>query len=311
VPEVKNYAFFQGKFVPMEEAKVSILTHAFMYGTAIFEGIRAYWNEKQGQMYLFRADDHLKRMFDSMKIMHMEISYSVEDISKIMVELLQRNSFKTDTYVRPCVYKAAQTIGPSLDHNPSELSILTVPFGDYFHGAQGLKVCVSNWRRVEDNAIPARAKIVGAYANTALAKTDAVVAGFDDCIVLSESGHVSEGSAMNLFLVKNGVLSTPPQTENILEGITRDTVFNIAEKELHLKILSRSIDRSELYIADELFFCGTGAQIAAIVEVDKRIIGNGSEGPISKMIRERYISICRAEVADYKNWRTPVYPNKS
>lgn len=201
-------------------------------------------------------------------------------------------------------------VGPSLDNNPSDICIFTVPFGDYFHGAAGLKVQVSSWRRVEDNAIPARAKIVGAYANTALAKTDAIMAGFDECIVLSENGHVSEGSAMNVFMVKNGKLITTPSFENILEGVTRRSIMEMAPA-LGLKAESRQIDRSELYIADELFFCGTGAQIAPIIEIDRRPVGNGSAGPISTMVKDKYIQICRGENPDYTHWLTPVFARKT
>lgn len=189
------------------------------------------------------------------------------------------------------------------------MCIFSVPFGDYFHGAPGLKVQVSSWRRVEDNAIPARAKIVGAYANTALAKTDAIMAGFDECIVLSENGHVSEGSAMNVFIVKNGRLITTPSTENILEGVTRSTIMTMAEEEFGIKAECRTIDRSELYIADEVFFCGTGAQIAPVIEIDRRPIGSGSAGPISTMIKDKYIQVCRGEIPKYHHWLTPVYKN--
>lgn len=305
----KQQAFFEGKFVPLEEANISIMTTGFLYGTAIFEGLRGYWNAEQQEMYIFRMKEHYERMMDSVKIMHMEIKYSVDELCKLTVELLRRNNPTVDTYIRPTAYKAAKKIGPSLENNPTELCMFTVPFGDYFHGADGLSVQVSAWRRVEDNAIPARAKIVGAYANTALAKTDALVAGFDDCIVLSENGHVSEGSAMNIFMVRRGKLITTPGTDNILEGVTRNTVFEMAERELGLKAECRQIDRSELYIADELFFCGTGAQIAPITSVDKRLIGNGKVGPISDKIRDLYISICRGEVAKYNHWLTPVYEN--
>jgi branched-chain amino acid aminotransferase len=303
----KTYAFFKGKFVPLEDANVNIMNNAFMYGTAVFEGIRGYWNEKKSEMYVFRMREHFERMMDSMKIMYMEPRYSVDEFCKLTIELLRMNSPKVDTYVRPSAYKAGQKIGPSLENNPTEFYIFTVPFGDYFHGAQGLKVQISSWRRVEDNAIPARAKIVGAYANTALAKTDALMAGFDECIVLSENGHVSEGSAMNLFMVKRGHLVTTPTTENILEGITRNTIMEMAEQELGIKTITRTIDRSELYTADELFFCGTGAQIAPIASVDRRPIGTGSAGALSLKIQELYISICRGEVPKYSKWLTPVY----
>jgi branched-chain amino acid aminotransferase len=307
VPDNKSYAFFKGNFVPMEEAKVSIMNHTFMYGTGVFEGIRAYWNGEQEELYLFRLHEHFERMFDSMKIMHMAIKYSMPELCRIVVELLARNAPKTDMYVRPCAYKDSERIGPSLEDVPTEICIFTVPFGDYFHGAPGLKVCTSSWRRVEDNAIPARGKIVGAYANTALAKTDAILAGFDDCIVLSENGHVSEGSAMNLFLVKDGVLHTPTTFDNILEGVTRATVFELAETELKVKAVGRSIDRSELYTADELFVCGTGAQITPVVEIDRRPINDGKPGPLTTLVHDQYISICRGTNPKFSQWRTPVY----
>jgi branched-chain amino acid aminotransferase len=306
VNEAKTYAFFKGNFVPIEEANISIMNHSFMYGTAVFEGIRGYWNEQQQEMYVFRLREHFERMADSMKIMYLETKYSVEELCKISVELVKKNNPKTDTYIRPCAYKTVHRVGPSLDNNPSDVCMFTVPFGDYFHGAGGLRVQVSSWRRVEDNAIPARAKIVGAYANTALAKTDALMAGFDECIVLSENGHVSEGSAMNVFMVKKGVLITTPTTENILEGITRSTILEMAQ-DLDIKVQSRQIDRSELYTADEMFFCGTGAQIAPIIEIDKRKVGTGVPGPISTMIKDAYIAICRGDNPKYHKWLTPVY----
>ncbi len=305
--QAKSYAFFEGKIVPMEDAKISIMTHGFLYGTAVFEGMRGYWSEKTQELYIFRMREHFERMFDSMKIMYLDINYSVDELCDLTIELLRKNAPKTDTYIRPSAYKSGMRIGPTLTDNPSEFCMFTVPFGDYFHGAPGLKVAVSNWRRVDDNAIPARGKIIGAYANTALAKTDAVRAGFDDCIVLAENGHVSEGSAMNIFMVRNGQLITTPVSENILEGITRDTIMEFAANELGLHTVVRSVDRSELYIADELFFCGTGAQVAPILEVDRRPVGDGGVGPISEKIKDLYESICRGEVPKYKKWLTPVY----
>ncbi len=305
--ETKTYAYFEGKFVPIEDAKVNIMTHAFLYGTAVFEGIRAYWNDKQEEMYIFRLREHIERLFDSMKILDLSLKYSIDELCKLAVELVKRNAPRTDTYIRPSAYKAAQRIGPGLHDNPSEFCMFTVPFGDYFHGAPGLKVQISSWRRVEDNAIPARGKIVGAYANTALAKTDAVRAGFDDCIVLSENGHVSEGSAMNLFMVRQGKLITTPVSANILEGITRASVMEIAEAEFGWKTEVREIDRSELYLADELFFSGTGAQVTPVIEVDRRRIGTGDVGAISAKIKDTYLQICRGEMPKYNRWLTPVY----
>lgn len=306
----ETIAFFKGNFVPLREANINIMTHAFMYGTAVFEGIRGYWNEKKEEIFLFRLREHMERMQDSMKILLLDCKYTVDELCKISVELMRANAPRTDTYLRPCVYKAGMRVGPGLHENPSDMCMVAIPFGDYFHGAPGLKVMISSWRRVEDNAIPARGKIVGAYANTALAKTDAVRAGFDDCIVLMENGHVSEGSAMNVFIVKNGVLVTTPTTDNILEGITRATIIEFAEAELGLKSVARPIDRSELYTADEAFFCGTGAQVTPIIEIDRRPVASGQPGEISTKIRDLYLSICRGDVPKYHKWLTPVYANQ-
>jgi branched-chain amino acid aminotransferase len=301
-----KYAFFEGKIVPMVQAKVSIATHGFMYATSVFEGIRAYWNAEQKQMYVLRLTDHLERMFDSMKVMLLDLKYSVKELTDIVIDLLKRQDFQTDVYVRITVYKSAQKIGVGLHNVPSDICIFAIPFDDYYEGKPGLHVCVSNWRRVEDNAIPARCKIVGAYANSALTKADAMLAGFDEAIVLSESGSVSEGSAMNIFLVRHGELITPSGTENILEGITRAAIMTIAE-DLNIKIHCREVDRSELYRADELFFTGTGAQVKPILSVDKRPVGNGQPGLMTTKLMEQYYAISEGKIAKYKHWLTPVY----
>lgn len=308
--EQANYAFIRGNVVPIEEANINIRNNAFMYGMAVFEGIRGYWNDKQQEVYLFRLREHYERMLDSLRIMRMELKYSLDELCALTVELVKRNKPTSDSYIRPCAYSEGQKIGPNLAGTATDLCIFTAPFGDYFHGAAGLKVCISSWRRVEDNAIPARGKIIGAYANTALAKTDALAAGFDECIMLSENGHVSEGSAMNLFMVKRGQLITTPTTENILEGITRNTIIEFVEAEFGLKTVSRTIDRSELYTADELFFCGTGAQIAPISSVDHRELSGGKAGPLTLKIKEKYVAICRGDVPKYERWLTPVYNHK-
>jgi branched-chain amino acid aminotransferase len=304
-----NYSFFEDRFVPIEQANVNILNQTFMYGLGVFEGIRGYWNAQHKQVYLFRLREHIERLFDSMKVMHLSCKYSVEEVCDIIVKLVQKNAPSTDIYVRPAVYSATNQISPCLTHSTSALCILTLPFGDYVDTKGGLKVQVSAWRRVEDNAIPARAKIIGSYVNAALAKTDAALAGMDECIMLSENGHVAEGSSMNLFMVKKGVLITTPTTENILEGITRSTILEMAEKEFGLPTASRPIDRSELYTADELFFCGTGAQVAPIASVDGRQIGTTAPGPISCQIRDTYIDICRGNRSEYSKWLTPALAN--
>ena len=299
--------FFEGKFIPFDQAKISIMTHAFLYGTSVFEGIRAYWNEKEEQLYIFRALEHFQRLHLSAKILRMEIKYSPEELVLMTKQLLQHNKPREDMYIRPIVYKAGMRIGPALLNNPDEFCLFSVPMGDYIDTNKGVSVTVSNWRRVEDNAIPARAKIAGSYVNTALAKTDALLSNFADAIVLDEDGHVAEGSAMNLFIVRNGKLITNHVTDNILEGITRSTIIDIAEKELGITVQERSIDRTELYIADEMFFCGTGAQISPITSVDYHSIGSGEVGEITKKLQNIYFAVVKNQIPKYSEWSVPVF----
>jgi branched-chain amino acid aminotransferase len=302
-----KYAFFGGNIVPIEQAKVSIMTHAFNYGTGCFEGIRAYWNEAEEQLYLFRMEEHYERMHRSARILHMGIPHSVEEMGEITVELLRKEGYRQDTYIRPLAYKADELVGVRLHDLHDGFAIFAVPFGRYIENEEGARVCISSWRRIDDNAVPARAKITGAYINSALAKTEAVLSGFDEALVLTQTGHISEGSAENFFMVREGLLITPPVTSNILEGITRATIMELAREELGMKTVERSIDRSEIYIAEEAFFCGTGVQIAAIVEVEHRPVGDGRIGPVVKRLRELYFSVVRGDVARYRHWCTPVY----
>jgi len=303
-----EYVFMDGEFVEESNAKISVKTHAFLYGTSIFEGIRAYWNEEEKQLYVFRMREHYERIHRSARIMHMKPDYSVDEMCNLTVELLKKNAPKTDTYIRPTIYKSAQIIGPKLTGKDSFL-VFTNPLGLYVDITKGLNVCVSSWRRLDDNMIPPRAKVGGAYANTALIITEAINAGYDEALVLSSEGHVTEGSAMNFFLVENGKLVTSPITDNILIGITRDAVKQIAQNEFGLEVVERPIDRTELYISDEAFYCGTGAQISPITKIDSRPVGDGKVGPITKKIQDAYFEIVKGKVAKYKNWCTPVYDN--
>lgn len=302
-----KYAFFGGEFVPIEKAKVSIMTHAFNYGTGCFEGIRAYWNEEEEQLFIFRMREHYERFHRSCGILHIELPYSVEQLGEITVDLLRKEDARTDTYIRPLAYKATEGIGVRLHDLEDEFALFALPFGKYIEKEEGANVCVSSWSRISDNAVPARAKITGAYVNSALSKTEAVLNGFDEAIVLTSDGHVSEGSAENLFIVRNGVLITPTVTEDILEGITRATMIQVAREKLDLETVERKIDRTELYVADEAFFCGTGVQVAAIATIDHRPVGTGKLGPIVKGLRDLYFDIVRGKVEDYRDWCTPVY----
>ena len=301
------WAFLNGEFVPIADAKISVMTHAFNYGTGIFEGIRAYWNPQHEQLYVLHLHDHFERFRQSARIMRITLPYSVDQLCDVTLEVLRRSSYHEDSYVRPIAYKASPLIGVRLHDLEDGLTIFAVPQGKYIETERGISCCVSSWRRTDDNAIPARGKITGSYVNAALAKSDAHEAGYEEAIVLDQQGHVSEGSAMNLFVARNGVLVTPPITDNILEGITRRSLIQMARDELRVEVVERTIDRTELYVADEIFLCGTGAQISPVAEIDHRTIGDGKVGALTQQLSRLYFAAVRGESPKYRDWLTPVY----
>jgi len=302
-----NFAFFKGRVVPYSDAKVGVLTHTLNYGTGIFGGLRGYWNDEEKQLFVFRPHDHYKRFLESAKLMLMGLPYSENDIVQFTFDLLRTENFRTDCYIRPLCFFSDEVIGVRLHNLNAELSIVAIPFGQYVENEEGSHVTVSSWRRVDDNMIPARGKIAGSYVNSAFIKTDAQRSGFDEAIVLNQDGHVAEGSAENFFLVRKGVVCTPPITENILEGITRRTVIMLLRDELGVEVVERPIDRTEVYLAEEAFFCGTGVQVAAITAVDHRPIGTGQIGPIAKELRRVYFDVVRGHSPKYRHFCVPVY----
>jgi len=302
-----KYAFFRNKLVPFEEANVSIMTHAFNYGTGCFEGIRAYWNEEDKELYVFRLPEHFQRMHRSCRILRIDLPYTPRELCDTTVELLRREGYREDAYIRPLAYKASEVIGVRLHDLEDAFAMFAVPFGRYIEKEEGAHVCISSWRRVDDNAAPARAKITGAYINSALSKTDAQLSGYDEALVMTDTGHISEGSAENFFMVRNGCLVTPSVTSNILEGITRDTIIELAAAEMGLCTEQRSIDRSEIYVCDEAFLVGTGVQVAAVTQIEHRPVGTGSIGPVVSRLRELYFDVVRGRNPKYKHWCTPVY----
>ncbi len=301
------WAYFRGEFVPLRDANINVMTHGFNYGTAVFEGIRAYWNADEEQLFGLELLAHFERIRASARLLMMEVRQSPEELVEITVELLRRDGLREDVYLRPIIYKSSETIGVRLHNLDADITIFGVPFGQYIDTEGGIRAQVSSWRRTDDNAIPARGKITGAYVNSALAKTEAQLSGFDEAIVLTADGHVSEGSAENLFIVKNGTLITPPVTDNILEGITRRRLMEIARDEFGVEVVERQLDRTELYNADEVFLCGTGAQISPVIEIDRRSIGAGRPGPITKDLSRTYFDAVRGQLPAYRSWLTPVY----
>jgi len=302
-----RFAFFRGRIVPYSEARVGVLTHALNYGTGCFGGIRAYWNADEQELFVFRPGDHFRRFLESTRLLDMRLPFSAEDLTDAVVSLLRAELFREDCYARPLAFYGDESIGVRLHNLTPELSIVAMPYGKYIENEEGVHATISSWRRVDDNMIPARGKITGSYVNSAFAKTDAQRAGFDEAIVLNQDGHVAEGSAENFFLVKNGAVVTPPVTDNILEGITRRTIIELLRDGLGVAVVERSLDRTEITLADEAFFCGTGVQIAAITRVDHRPIGSGRMGPVVAALRALYFDVVRGRRPEYRRWCHAVY----
>jgi branched-chain amino acid aminotransferase len=302
-----RHAFFRGRIVPYSEARVGVLTHGLNYGTGCFAGIRGYWNAEEAELFVFRPHDHFRRFLESARLLDMTLPFTPEGLSAALVELLRTELFREDCYARPLAFYGDEAIGVRLHNLTPEVSIVAMPYGRYLQNEEGVHATISSWRRVDDNMIPARGKITGSYVNSAFAKTDAQRAGFDEAIVLNQDGHIAEGSAENFFLVKNGTAITPPVTDNVLEGITRRTILELLGDELGVPVLERSIDRTELTLADEAFFCGTGVQIAAITRVDHRPIGAGRMGPIVSALRNTFFEVVRGKNPKYRHWCHPVY----
>jgi len=277
------------------------------YGTGVFEGIRGYWSPEHEQLFILKLREHYRRMQNSVKVLKLEIPMNLDELCETSIELVRRNNFRQDVYLRPFAFKSSEEIGVRLHNLKDSFAIYVTPFGNYVEVDRGIRCMVSSWRRIDDNAAPARAKITGIYVNSALAKTEAMENGFDEAIMLTHEGHVSEGSAENIFLLRDGRVYTPPTSDNILEGLTRLAVMELLSKELDIEVVERCIDRSELYVADEICLCGTGAQISPVVEVDRRPIGDGKVGPVVSKLQKLYFDVVRGNSAKYRNWLTPVY----
>lgn len=300
-------AYFEGAYCPIEDAKINIMTHSFNYGTGLFEGIRGYHVADEDNLFIFKLEEHVDRLVRNFAVLHMDIPETREDIKNICIDVVKKSGFRQDIYIRPICYKSEYLLVPKLSGVQSKFCCYVITLGDYVDINEGLDVAVSSWRRSADNAMPVRAKTTGGYINSSLAATEAKDASFDEAIFLGEDGTVCEGSAMNIFMVLEGKLITPPPTADILVGITRNTIMQLAQEEFNLEVQERHIGRTELYLADELFFTGTGAQVAPVRSVDRRKIGDGKPGPITLKLQKLYFDVVQGKVEAYRDWCTPVY----
>ena len=302
------YAFFHKQFMPLPEAKIGILTHALHYGTACFEGIRGNWDSKQGRFCLFRVQDHYRRMLNGCRILKINLPYAADELCQLTAELVERSGYHEDVYIRPLAYKSSETVGVRLHNLEDDFFIIVTTLPPYLDIENGVHCCTSSWRRVDDTMIPARGKICGIYVNSALAKTEAWENGFDEAILLTQDGHVSEGSGENIFLVLGGKLITPPSSDNILLGITRDSVMKLGKNELDIDTIERQVDRSELYLAEECFFTGTAANLAPILEIDHRPVGTGEIGRITATLQKLFAEVMLGRNPKYSDWYHLVSP---
>ena len=304
--KLPRMAFFKDRVIPYAEAQVGLLTHTLNYGTGVFAGVRGYWNKDEPNLLVFRLDDHMRRLHESARLMRMNLALSEEATARAVIDLLRAEGLKEDCYIRPLAFYSDELIGVRLHGLTTSLGIVAVPFGRYIDKADGAHCTVSSWRRPDDSVIPARGKITGSYANSAFAKSDAELAGFDEAILLNHAGYVSEGSGENIFIVRRGVVATPSLNQSVLEGITRRSLITLLRDELGVAVEERPIDRGELFMADEVFLTGTAAQITAVSKIDHRPVGSGHLGPLTKKLRDLFFDVVHGRVAKYRAWCTPV-----
>lgn len=306
-PALPEKAYFRGEVVPYKEVQLGLLTHALNYGTGVFGGLRGFWNEDERELFVFRPLDHFRRFCDSARLLRMEIRQSPGELWDGLKALLRAQDTRTSCYIRALAFYGDETLGVRLHGLTPEVGIVALPFDHFVANDDDAHACISSWTRISDNVIPARGKIAGGYVNSALAKSDAQLAGFDEALVMNDDGHVCEGSVENLFVVRNGVVFTPGVAQDILEGITRRSVIQVLREDLKLEVVERAIDRTEVYLADEVLLTGTGVQIVAVTRVDHRPIGTGRMGEVARQLRTRMADVVRGKDARRRDWCAAVF----
>lgn len=300
-----KFIWQNGDLVPLEKATVNVLTPAVFFGANVFEGLAAYWNAEEEELYCFRFADHFKRLFESLKIMRMSVSYTSEDFFDFTKEAIRANEFREDIHIMQVVY--VNDIGGLFKHNKLGMFIAAQPHLSLFDKTKGIHCCTSTWTRISDTCSPPRVKAGPNYQNSRLASLEADAKGFDWAVILTSQGKVSEAPGACLFMVRNGVVITPPITSGILESVTRSTLIHLFSQELGMPVQEREIDRTELYVAQEVFLCGSGAEVTPVVSLDRIDIGDGKVGPVTQKIQKLYFDVVRAVHKGYSEWRTPVY----
>lgn len=301
------YTFIRGKLTKTAQATIPIQAKAIQYGLGIFTGIRGHWNAKQKNLYLFRMEDHFKRLQEAAKIVGMNFPWNYSKFEKTIINLIKKNKAKEDLYLRPTLYSGSIQLTPRFDNEGDDLAIYMISLKDYYDSKKGLEACVSSWRRFDDDSMSTKAKITGAYASSALAKTEAIKNGYHESIFLNRDGKVCEASGANVFGVKDGIIFTPPLSANNLNGITRRSVVELAKQELGMEVREENIDRSTLYSFEELFFTGTAAKISWIASVDRKKVGAGRQGKVVKKLQDLFAKISVNEMEKYSKWLTKVY----
>jgi branched-chain amino acid aminotransferase len=299
-------AFFKDRILPYAEAQLGLLTHALNYGTGVFAGIRGYWNKDEGKLFVFRLADHMRRFHESARLLRMNLAISEDANAAAILDLLRAEGLREDCYVRALAFYGDEAIGVRLHGLKPVVAAVALPFGLYIDKAEGAHCTVSSWRRPDDNVVPPRGKITGSYINSAFAKSDAELAGFDEAILLNRDGRVSEGSGENIFLIRRGVAVTPSLDQSVLEGITRRSLITLLRDELGMAVEERPVERGELFLADEIFLTGTAAQITAVTRIDHRPIGTGQMGSVTTRLRSLFFDVVRGRSPKYRAWCTPV-----
>lgn len=304
-----QFAWQNGEIIPWEDAVVHVRTDSFMRGANVFEGIRAYASDDKQQLYVFRNPEHMDRLFNSsMKALRLQIKWNAEQITEAMLEVLRRSKMRNDTHIRPTAYYG---IGEAFGFDPAKISMEAVITAEERPAKPSLwtgkTAKVSSWRRIEDDVMPPRIKAAANYLNSRYALMDARIDGYDEAIFLTRNGKVSESSGACLMMVRGGKVIAPPVTEGILESVTRSTLIELFQRELGIQVVEREVDRTELYIADEVFLCGTGDEVQPIVSVDKHMVGNGERGPVVNQIQDLYFDVVRGKNSNYHHWLLPVY----